>query len=176
MHYWFKHISFLWYYLLSTFYLIFLPSISHYPLAYFGPFLIVTIYRLPLLGSVWCAFIAALTFCFITHQNALLPTITCYLLSTYFIFRMQHLLFNDALFTYPLMNFIFSIFLGFFQYLFILLSKTMIDESFLIVIFEIFKYAIANALYSFLGFVIPIAIYRYWKPKPSKKRSSRRYI
>lgn len=135
------------------------------PVTYFLPFLVIAMYKKPLIPCLWYSLLCGLLLDLFSSHTPLGLFAMNFTLSTWILYRQKQNFFADSVMTLPLMTCFFSILSTLFQVILLSLceKKLLIDQSFQ----DFLITPLLNATFSFFYFILPFSLFG----KPIRKGS-----
>lgn len=124
-------------------------------LAFFAPFLILLIYRRPLIHCLWWALACGLILDLLSSHRRLGVQALAYFLTTWLLFRQKNHVFNDKPISLPLMTCLFGITSAIAQMGILQVFERGISPSWQWVGTDLLLWPLADALYAAVWFYIP---------------------
>lgn len=138
---------------------------SSLPITYFLPFLVIAIYKKPLIPCLWYSLLCGLVLDLFSSHTPLGLFAMNFTLSTWILYRQKQNFFADSMTTLPFMTCFFSILSTFFQVILLSLceKKLLIYQGFQ----DFLITPLLNVTFSFVYFILPFALFG----KPIRKGS-----
>ncbi len=125
-------------------------------ITYFAPFLVLLFYQRSLLATLWISSLIGLSLDLVSSYSLLGMYAVNYCVTTLLLYHLKRLLFQDQLSTVPLLSFLFGIISTLIEVIILTLSHVTLSLSFGWFISDLIIMPFCDALFAFIGFVLPI--------------------
>ncbi|NGX54336.1 MAG: hypothetical protein K1000chlam4_01062 [Chlamydiae bacterium] len=145
-------------FILSLLALLFFPS---FHLLFFAPYLIISLYRYPLVDALWRAIGCGIAIDLLSSSPLFGQTALIYCIATLLLHPQRLNFFEDKLSTLPLMTTLFSLLSTIMQALLLFVLGHSIGLHWPMVVTDFIAMPLVDGLYAMLLFTLPFQIYRY---------------